>query len=270
MTNSIEHLFSDSIVIDFETTSIDFREAEIIQYAGDNVIAILEQAALNGYDDAVTYQFYKPDEPVTPKISSVTCITNRMLEGMPRFKDHQSDVEKKINEYQYLIAHNAYYEEGVLKTHGMKFPQTICTMRFAKKLYKDNVDISEFNLTFLRYALDLPIPDHIRAHLAHEDAMVTALLFIRLVDDAVHAGIIDPAAGDVGGQIVSWLDEPIIIETMQFGKHKGKKLTEVPLDYWQWAMDNMNSLNEEHPGFDADFAASVTIAIEEILENQGA
>jgi DNA polymerase III epsilon subunit-like protein len=143
-------------------------------------------------------------------------------------------------------------------------------MRFAKKLYKDNVDISEFNLTFLRYALDLPIPDHIRAHLAHEDAMVTALLFIRLVDDAVHAGIIDPAAGDVGGQIVSWLDQPIIIETMQFGKHKGKKLTEVPLDYWQWAMDNMNSLNEEHPGFDADFAASVTIAIEEILENQGA
>ena len=268
MTNAIEDLFSESIVIDFETTSLDFREAEIIQYAGDNVIAILEQAALNGYDDAATYQFYKPDEPVTPKISSVTCITNRMLEGMPRFKDHQDKVEEEINEYKYLVAHNAYYEEGILKSHGMKFPKTICTMRFARKLYKGREDISEHNLTFLRYALDLPIPDHIRAHLAHEDAMVTALLFIRLVDDAIHAGIIDPGAGSLGEQIVNWLDEPIITETMPFGKHKGKKLTEVPLDYWHWALDKMDSLNEENPAYDRDFSASVILAVEAILDGQ--
>ncbi len=267
MTNSIEDLYQNSIVIDFETTSLDFREAEIIQYAGDNVIAILEQAALNGYDDAVTYQFYKPDEPVTPKISSVTCITNRMLQGMPRFKDHQEEVERQLNNHKYLIAHNAYYEEGVLKSHGMSFPKTICTMRFSRKLYKDREDITEHNLTFLRYALDLPVPDEIRAHLAHEDAMVTALLFIRLVDDAVHAGIIDPDAESVGEQIVNWLDEPIITETMPFGKHKGKKLTEVPIDYWQWAIQKMDSLNEDNPAFDRDFAASVTLAIEEILEN---
>ena len=270
MTNSIEDLYQNSIVIDFETTSLDFREAEIIQYAGDNVIAILEQAALNGYDDAVTYQFYKPDEPVTPKISSVTCITNRMLEGKPRFKDHQEDVEKQLNDHKYLIAHNAYYEEGVLKSHGMDFPKTICTMRFARKLYKDREDITEHNLTFLRYALELPVPDEIRAHLAHEDAMVTALLFIRLVDDAVHKEIIDLSAGSIGEQIVNWLDEPIITETMPFGKHKGKKLTEVPLDYWQWGVANMDSLDEDNPAFDRDFAASVTLAIEEILENQGA
>ena len=268
MTNSIEDLFQKSIVIDFETTSIDFREAEVIQYAGDNVIAILEKAAENGYDAAVDYQFYRPDEPVTPKISSVTCITNRMLEGMPQFKDHQSKIEEQINEYKYLIAHNAYYEEGVLKTHGMKFPQTICTMRFARKLYKDNEDVSEFNLTFLRYALDLPIPDEIRAHLAHEDTMVTALLFIRLVEDAIAAGVLDISVGaaTLGEQIVDWLEQPIITKTMSFGKHKGKKLTEVPIDYWQWALDNMNSLDEEHPGFDRDFAASVTLAVEAILD----
>lgn len=270
MTNSIEDLYQNSIVIDFETTSLDFREAEVIQYAGDNVIDILEQAAQNGYDKAATYQFYKPDDPVTPKISSVTCITNRMLEGMPSFKDHQDDIEKQLNAHEYLIAHNAYYEEGVLKSHGMKFPKTICTMRFARKLYKGSETITEHNLTFLRYALDLPIPDDIRAHLAHEDAMVTALLFIRLVDDAVEAGIIDLDAGNIGKQIVNWLDEPIIVDTMPFGKHKGTKLKEVPLDYWKWGIDNFDSLDEDNPAYDKDFAISVMLAVEEILENQGA
>ena len=149
----------------------------------------------------------------------------------------------------------------------MKFPQTICTMRFAKKLYKDDVNITKHNLSFLRYALDLPIPDDVPAHLADADVLVTTMLFARLVEDAIVSGDLDVEAGDLGGQITAWLDKPVIIKVMSFGKHKGKKLVEVPIDYWQWALENFNSLNEEDSAFDKDFAASVTLAIEAILED---
>ena len=138
-------------------------------------------------------------------------------------------------------------------------------MRFAKKLYKDDTNISEYNLSFLRYALDLPIPDDIPAHLANADVMVTTLLFAKLVEDAITQDILDLEAGELGEQLVVWLDKPVIITIMPFGKHKGKKLTEVPVDYWQWALDNFNSLNEEDSAYDKDFAASVTKAIEVIL-----
>jgi len=268
MSNPVEQLLSDCIVIDTETTSLDFKEAEVIQYAGDNVISILERFAENGHVGAVPAQFYKPDSPVTAETSSITTITNRMVDGSPNFKDCTAEVQKQINAYKYMVAHNSYYDEGVFKAHGISFPKTICTMRFAKKLYKDDVNITKHNLSFLRYALDLPIPDDVPAHLADADVLVAALLFVRLVEDAITAGHLDVAAGNLGEQITDWLDQPVIITIMPFGKHKGKKLTEVPIDYWQWALENFNSLNEEDSAYDKDFAASVTQAIEAILEDQ--
>lgn len=266
MTNPIEDLFLEAYVLDTETTSLDFKEAEVIQFAGDSAMSILEKLAVEDYDNAVPVQFYTPDTPITPKISSITTITNRMVAGSPRFKDEMKQVESEINKHRYIIAHNAYYDEGVLgKAHGLKLPNSICTMRFAKKLYKDDTNISEYNLSFLRYALDLPIPDDIPAHLANADVMVTTLLFAKLVEDAISQNILDLEAGELGEQLVSWLDKPVIITIMPFGKHKGKKLTEVPVDYWMWALDNFNSLNEEDSAYDKDFAASVTKAIEVIL-----
>lgn len=267
MSNPIEQLLSESIVIDTETTSLDFKEAEIIQYAGDSAMKIIERFAEHGFEGAVPAQFFTAEKPITPETSSITTITNRTVEGCPKFSERQEVTESYINGFKYMVAHNSYYDEGVFKSYGMKFPQTICTMRFAKKLYKDDINITKHNLSFLRYALDLPIPDDVPAHLADADVLVTTMLFARLVEDAIVSGDLDVEAGDLGGQITAWLDKPVIIKVMSFGKHKGKKLVEVPIDYWQWALENFNSLNEEDSAFDKDFAASVTLAIEAILED---
>jgi len=267
MSNPIEELFRDCIVLDTETTSLDFKEAEIIQYAGDNVINTLEKVAADGYYNAVPSQFFTPDNPITPETSSITTITNRMVDGSPKLADKKEEIEKYINEHRYMVAHNSYYDEGVFKAHGISFPKTICTMRFAKKLYADDVNIVKHNLSFLRYALDLPIPDDVPAHLADADVLVCTFLFAKLVEDALAGGFLNMNDGDLGEQITAWLDEPVIITIMPFGKHKGKKLTQVPIDYWQWALENMNGLNEEDSAYDRDFAASVTVAIEAILED---
>lgn len=268
MSNPVEQLLTECIVIDTETTSLDFKQAEVIQYAGDSVINILERYAENGHKGAVPAQFFTTETPITPETSSITTITGRMVAGSPKFAEKASEIEGNINAHRYMVAHNSYYDEGIFKVQGVKFPQTICTMRFAKKLYKDDVNITKHNLSFLRYALDLPIPDDVPAHLADADVLVTTLLFVRLVEDAIAAGQLD-ATQDLGDQITAWLNKPVIITIMPFGKHKGKKLTEVPNDYWMWAMDNFNSLNEEDSAYDKDFAASVNLAIEEVLEAAG-
>lgn len=52
MSNPLEQLLAESIVIDTETTSLDFKEAEVIQYAGDSVINILERYAADGHKGA--------------------------------------------------------------------------------------------------------------------------------------------------------------------------------------------------------------------------
>jgi DNA polymerase III epsilon subunit-like protein len=264
MSNPIEQLLNESIVIDTETTSLDFKKAEVIQYAGDRAMSIIERFATNGVENAVPAQFFTAENPITAETSSITTITNRMVEGSPKFTERLDVTESYINEFRYMIAHNAYYDEGVFKAHGMKLPKSICTMRFAKKLYKDDVNITKHNLSFLRYALDLPIPDDTPAHLADADVLVTTLLFARLIEDAIAAGELDDTS-DLGEQITAWLDQPVIITIMPFGKHKGTKLVDVPISYYQWALENFNSLDEEDSAYDKDFAASITQAIEVIL-----
>lgn len=265
MSNPLEQLLSECIVIDTETTSLDFKEAEVIQYAGDSVINILERYAADGHKGAVPAQFFTTETPITAETSSITTITGRMVAGSPKFAEKKDEIEANINSHRYMVAHNSYYDEGIFRVQGLKYPPSICTMRFAKKLYKDDVNITKHNLSFLRYALDLPIPDDVPAHLADADVLVTTLLFVRLIEDAIAAGKLD-ATQDLGEQITAWLDKPVIITIMPFGKHKGKKLTEVPTDYWMWAMDNFNSLDEKDSAYDRDFAASVTLAVEAILE----
>lgn len=98
---------------------------------------------------------------------------------------------------------------------------------------------------------------------------MTGILFAELLSEALGQGVIDGDAADLGQQIVDWINEPIIITTMPFGKHRGEKLTSIPLSYWQWALAEMNSLQEDKPEYDPDFAASVAKAVEEIFEKKG-
>jgi len=264
MTDYITKLLEESLVVDTETTSLDFRKAEVIQYASQDALGVLETIADEEYD--VPNDFYKPAEPISAKISSITTITNRMVDDCINFKETLEDVQAEFDRFPYMVAHNAYYDDRILKEHGLNTPINICTLRLSRKLLADDPNIEEHTLSYLRYALDLPIPDDIPSHLADADVMVTALLLAHLIGLAVEQDIIT-LDSDIGKQLIAYLAAPVVITVMPFGKHKGKKLTEVPISYWQWAMDKMDSLNEEDPAYDKDFAASVSSAVEKILES---
>ena len=40
-------------------------------------------------------------------------------------------------------------------------------------------------------------------------------------------------------------------------------MVDIPKDYWKWALENMDSLNEQKDNFDPDFAASVHHALQQ-------
>lgn len=192
-----------------------------------------------------------------------------MVKGHEPFADAQPRVQAEFDKYKYFVAHNAFYDNGVLSAHGMKLPKPFCTMRMARKLFADSDNITAHNLSYLRYALDLPISDTLPAHLADADVMVTGILFYTLLEKAIQDGFIDITAGDIGGQLEVWMEEPILVKKMMFGKYKGKPIEEVTLSYWQWALENFDSLDEEDSAYDKDFATSVALAIEKILEKNG-
>lgn len=264
MTDHLTTFLQETLVLDTETTSLIHKEAEIIQYASADVLTILSEIAEETYN--IPNSFHKPEKTIPPEISAITSITNRMVEGHEPFADAQPRIQKEFDKFKYFVAHNAFYDRGVLTANGMKLPKAFCTMRMARKLYANSEKITAHNLSYLRYALDLPIPDTLPAHLADADVMVTGVLFFTLLEKAIADGFIN-VDNDIGEQLEEWLEKPIIVTIMPFGKHKGKKFVDVPISYWQWALENFDSLNEEDSAYDKDFSTSVAIAIEEILEN---
>lgn len=262
MTDHLTTFLQETLVLDTETTSLIHKEAEIIQYASADVLTILSEIAAETYN--IPNSFHEPDKTIPPEISAITSITNRMVKGHEPFAIAQPRIQEEFDKFKYFVAHNAFYDSGVLSAHGMKIPKAFCTMRMARKLYAGSEKITAHNLSYLRYALDLPISDTLPAHLADADVMVTGILFFTLLEKAIADGFIN-VDETIGGQLEVWLEEPIIVTTMMFGKHKGKKFVDVPISYWQWALENFDSLNEEDSAYDRDFATSVALAIGEIL-----
>ena len=142
-------------------------------------------------------------------------------------------------------------------------------MRMAKRLFPG---LESYKLGYLRYHFDLPVHTLIDAqanlHRAVTDAAVTALLFDHLVQEMHSRAQFDDSL-PWADQLLAQAAQPVIQPTMPFGKHRGKLMVDVPVDYWQWALANMSSLQPHLPEYDADFAASVETALTTVMQNQG-
>lgn len=255
---SKQDLFSKVVVFDTETTSKDFKEAEVVEFC------------FGGYQDqkwqAQFSSFYLPSEPIKPEVSAITHITNKHVAGAkPFIEDRDAIVELFQGEGVIAVAHNIFYDAQVLKRYEIEVPTQVCTMKMARKLFGEDPTVTEFNLSYLRYRFELEVPEDVIPHRAEADVIVTSLLFEYLVDVAIERG--ELIQGDLTKSLIDWINEPVYITVMPFGKHKGKKMTEVPLSYWQWALENFDSLQEDKPEYDPSFAASVNAALDKILED---
>lgn len=103
------------------------------------------------------------------------------------------------------------------------------------------------------------------AHRAGNDTLVCAILLELLVDYALAKGLITDT-DSMGKQLHTLCWQPLTYKTWPFGKNKGKLLSEIPNDYYLWALDNIDALNESKDGYDYDLAESVRMELEKRLQ----
>lgn len=254
------------LFLDTETTSPNPLEARVIELATGTS------------DSDIQTMLIDPGEKLSAAVQATTTISNRMLEGKPSFMDLLPEITErlKIEDDVYYVAHNAKYDRTVLLREFQELglqesdlpflnqDRWICTMRLAKQFLK--VDPEEqvkpgYGLQYLRYFLELDIPDDIGSHRADVDVLVLAKLVEKLIESGLEQSLIEPDA--IEESLVFWTQQPIKFEVFPFGKHKGVPLEDIPRDYWNWAMKNIDSFKEDHPNYNQDLVLSVL----EVLEN---
>ena len=250
-----EEFLTQCIVLDTETTGKDYNTAEIIETG----FVIREN---NKW--IIFNELHKPSTGIVPPmIESICYITTEMITDKTVFVDNKAVFQSVLDGFEtgYAIGHNYFYDMRVLENHGIKTPKnSICTWRLAKKLFNGMDEIESTTLPYLRFALDLDVPDDMYCHRAGNDSFMTGKLLEVLVDLMESSGVIDTSQ-PYGPQIEFWAAQPIIYEKMPFGKHKGELMVDIPKSYWQWCLKNMDSLNEDADNFDPDLAASIHHAL---------
>jgi exodeoxyribonuclease X len=245
--------------VDCETTTTD-ETAEIIEIA---VSIRSANGEINTFES-----LFKPTNPIRPETSGVNNISNAMVGNAVSFADSAQFLGLVLGMTGYYVAHNAEFDLRVIATNiertgidvkPLQKDRTLCSMRLARHLLVplDNPEL-RFNQQYLRYFFDLTEVDGQAPHRAGADTKVNLVLFGRIVELLVASGKID-AAGDIGKQLHDLCWSPIpVIRWPHRGKHQGTLLTEIPTDYFEWALRELDRLKEGSVDFDNDLAIAVT------------
>ncbi|MES2630246.1 MAG: exonuclease domain-containing protein [Bacteroidota bacterium] len=156
-------------IIDIETcgNSFQLRKGRIIE------ISILVYDGLSVVDKFTT--LINPECYISPFYTSVSGITNEMVENAPKFHEVAADI-LRYTENCVFVAHNVGFDYGFVREEFASLGylyrrETLCTVRLSRKLIPGKVS---YSLGKLCASLDIPIENR---HRAEGDATATAILF---------------------------------------------------------------------------------------------
>ena len=227
------------ILFDTETTG-NQEEDRIIQVGAMIVDA---QGEVEVFDELCSTVL-----PIKTEAMAVHGITPNLLEGKGLFTETNfyKTLKSLNNQENYLVAHNMPFDMGMMEKEGfVSHIKTIDTLRVSKHLLSEQKSKA---LQYLRYALELYKEEQaeaekynitIKAHDAIGDVLVMKLLLSKLV------ALTKEQFPEVNPMLKmeELTKTPIFIETFAFGKHKGKKISEVcesDRGYINWMQKNMD------------------------------
>ena len=187
------------------------------------------QIAFKTKEGAAVNELFNPGMPITIDAMTVHHITNEMVLDKPPFRN--SDTWRQLQDLiksdgNVMVAHNAAFDVDMLKKEGIEPKSDICTLKLARYFDKDGV-IPKYGLQYLRYYLSLNV-DAV-PHTALGDILVLEALFNR-----IHVKAVNEFGDEAVSKMIDVSSKPVLYRRMPFGKHKGLKMEEVPVDYLQW------------------------------------
>ena len=131
-----------------------------------------------------------PGRSIPPIVKRLTGITPEMVDGAPFFEHVAPEVAERLTD-RIFVAHNANFDRGFVRSEliaatGESPPlPSLCTVRMARTLLPK---LRRRNLDALTQHYDIRIEGR---HRAWGDALATARVLIRLLDEAHAQGIVD-------------------------------------------------------------------------------
>jgi DNA polymerase III epsilon subunit-like protein len=187
------------------------------------------QIAFKTKEGAAVNELFNPGMPIIIDAMTVHHITNEMMLDKPAFRnsDTWSKLRDMVNSDGYvMVAQNAAFDVDMLKKEGIEPKSVICTLKLTRHFDKEGV-IPKYGLQYLRYHLGFNV-DAV-PHSALGDILVLEVPFNR-----INAKALVEFGNDAVDRMIEISKNPVLYRRMPFGKHKGLKMEEVPLDYLQW------------------------------------
>ncbi len=221
------------ICLDCETTGLDPKNDRIIEIA----VMCFDQDQV--YDQMES--LIDPGCEIPPTSTAIHNITSEMTKGKPRISEILPLILEMIGKH-IIIGHGIQFDIDILATAAER-EQVSCSIR--GNLFLDTLRLARLygespinSLEHLRKHFNIPMEG---AHRAMSDVIVNKEVFKRLIKRY-----------KTTEQLFEVLSKPIFMNTMPLGKHKGRLLKDIPLQYLQW-MANKD--------FDQDLLYSVRVEI---------
>jgi exodeoxyribonuclease X len=183
---------------------------------------------------------WRPERGLAPEVVGIHHLTAARLADWPVCTEADLIALATANEPEFLVAHNASYEQQRLTKAITGDAHWICTMKCARRAW---LDAPEYSLQTLRYwrGLELDNAFAMPPHRAGPDSYVGAALFAEL------------AREHTINTLVQWTKLPLYYHTCPLKKHKGWAWEAVPRSYLDWI------LRDETMEFDLKYAAQLEI-----------
>ncbi|NUU96320.1 DNA polymerase III PolC [Marinitoga sp. 1135] len=234
---------ADFVVFDFETTGFDPNAEEIIEIGAVKIE--------NGQITDIFHKLIKPSKPVPLKIQQITGITNEMLEDAPDISDVLPEFMDFIGD-SILVAHNANFDYRFLR----RWVKEIMDIDLVKP-YIDTLAMARALLNLKGgHSLDKVVKslglENFEHHRAHEDAKITAKVFLKLLEKARGRGI---------KEINSLMNLEKMIDFKKLRKHHATVLVKN-----RTGLKNLYKLvSKAHTEY---FYRDTTVLLSELLENR--
>jgi exodeoxyribonuclease X len=212
-------------VFDVETTGVDPKEHRVIEIAAYD-LSLADSSIMR-----VGSHLCRPGRKIPPEASAVHHLTDIDVENAPPFAAIWGAHYAGALIY---AAHNCEFEQGYLPSpEGVRW---ICTYKCALRAWPDAPGHSNQVLRYwlgldMRFGFDRALAS--LAHRAEPDTYVTAWILAELL----HGKDVET--------LIAWTKEPKHFAQLNFGKHRGMKLAEVPTDYLQWLRDGRHDMDAD-------------------------